>query len=1054
MSAIGRLVFLLVGLSALPLIAAPDLHIATGRAHLNAGRGVEARKEFDAAMQEYRKAGDQHGEAVALMFVGVTDVRLNNIDAARGELNNAAMLLDKNQDYLGSWLAFLVLVELEKGMGLYTAGFAWLAEAEKELEKLKDPNASFTLATFLTMATESGPQVELVRQLNAQPGASILFKSVLVSSFVEPFLHDSRGSLLLLTGQLDKAESEFKAAIDGAEIFAGSLSGTFAAHLGDLEFRRGKFDAAITQYQRARQSVTAMPWRLGDQLTELGILGRLAETENAAGRLEQALAWNDEALSLVRSSGNQTEEASLYESRAHLLLLNQRYEETEAALQRALLLTESTHDVSRQASIEGDLGGLDTIRGDYGSSATHFETSIELYQSLNDPMLESSAWVGLTIAYLGSDSDVNAERMLRRSRDLAERSQFDLQCSWISFLEAIWKYRKGAMSGRELIRAIEDLEQTPEAADVGFTRETSQLMQQMIAAGESSPPDPTVNLVKDRHSPLPLQGFVDILEGRKQLLAGNVGLAREIWKRGLQGSTFNREWRAGFMGLIGASYWKEGKADEAIDWFSKSAREVDLVVSDLHASFMVTSFLGSERRAYYDILVELLARSERVEDAFDAMERARTRAFLRLIGNRRIHPNAGAEPALAREAEELRLKIATWEEQPIPNESLTEARTEFQALLQRLQVTDPEYASLTDVEPLKLDAIRRELPAETTLLAYFVSGFGVHAWILDATSLEHVKLSLDQPELARITCWATQLGYSNGARGAKPLECGTDPTTAEDAYTELIAPVRAKIHNSRLLIIPHGPLHYVPFAALRDPTTRRYLIEDYTLLHGPSASSLRFLKAKETPVDGTVLILGDPATAAQPALPGAKREAERVAERFDTKAKTGREAKESLLSHLDGKVDLLHIAAHGTYDSATPLFSSIALAAGEGADGRLEVNEILSSLDLSGVNLVVLSACSSGIGKRSGGDEILGLTRSLLYAGTPGVISTLWSIDDEATTPLMEKFYDRLLGGASIADSLRGAQLELLHDERYADPRYWAAFFLIGDPQARWSSKR
>ena len=146
----------------------------------------------------------------------------------------------------------------------------------------------------------------------------------------------------------------------------------------------------------------------------------------------------------------------------------------------------------------------------------------------------------------------------------------------------------------------------------------------------------------------------------------------------------------------------------------------------------------------------------------------------------------------------------------------------------------------------------------------------------------------------------------------------------------------------------------------------------------------------------------------------------------------------------------MHIAAHGFYEADTPLFSRLALAEGDGSDGNLEVHEILSDVDLRGVNLVVLSACQTALGKVSAGDEIVGLTRALLYAGTPGVISTLWEIDDEAAATLMNHFYDRLLHGGSAADALRFAQLQLLHGD-YPDPRQWAAFTLNGDPQGRWN---
>lgn len=156
---------------------------------------------------------------------------------------------------------------------------------------------------------------------------------------------------------------------------------------------------------------------------------------------------------------------------------------------------------------------------------------------------------------------------------------------------------------------------------------------------------------------------------------------------------------------------------------------------------------------------------------------------------------------------------------------------------------------------------------------------------------------------------------------------------------------------------------------------------------------------------------------------------------------------------LRGKIDLLHVAAHGICDPEHPLFSHLALAPGETSDGNLEVHEILAGLDLSGVNLVVLSACQSAAGKRGGGDDVVGLTRAMLYAGSTGVVSTLWNIDDEASARLMETFYTRLRGGDSAAAALRAAQRAMLRIEAYADPRFWAAFAITGDPQGKWNDR-
>jgi CHAT domain-containing protein len=191
------------------------------------------------------------------------------------------------------------------------------------------------------------------------------------------------------------------------------------------------------------------------------------------------------------------------------------------------------------------------------------------------------------------------------------------------------------------------------------------------------------------------------------------------------------------------------------------------------------------------------------------------------------------------------------------------------------------------------------------------------------------------------------------------------------------------------------------------------------------------------------------------ALEGAAREATLVAGRLGTTALLREDACERLIHDLDPKVDLLHVAAHARYDGANPLFSFIALAAeGEKYDGNLEAQEILAEVDLTGVNLVVVSACSTAVGNPSAGDEIVGLTRALLYAGTPAVLSTLWEIDDVATTSLMDTFYERFVSGLSVSDALREAQLSMLRANVFQSPRLWAAFTLHGNPDVTWRPVR
>ena len=475
----------------------------------------------------------------------------------------------------------------------------------------------------------------------------------------------------------------------------------------------------------------------------------------------------------------------------------------------------------------------------------------------------------------------------------------------------------------------------------------------------------------------------------------------------------------------------------------------------------MTSYLGA-RHMFYEQLVEVLVRDGQIAEAFDQTERARARAFLQMIGNRRVGER-GADPSLIREADIQRrhieqmarsMRTASAEKADLLKRELVAARHQYEALMVRVKVSNPEYAALTTVETVPVDDIQRELPDGTTLIDYFVSNNGVHAWVIDRATLHHIRLPIDANSLRRLTCWARSFsGHDDGLdpRGAESLDgpCA-DAATADEAYAMLIAPLLPQIRHERLVIVPHRELHYGPFAALHDEERNRYLIEDYTIVYAPSATAWQRLRRKEPPVSHRAMVLGDPA-GAMGSLKGAACEAAMIATRLGTTARLGTNARKRLIHNLDPGVDLLHIAAHARYDGLNPLFSFIALAPdGEEYDGNLEAQEILADVDLKGVNLVAVSACSTGVGKPSAGDEIVGLTRALLYAGTPAVLSTLWEIDDVATTALMDAFYERFVSGVPSADALREAQLSMLRGQVFQSPRFWAAFTLHGEPQGTW----
>jgi CHAT domain-containing protein len=266
---------------------------------------------------------------------------------------------------------------------------------------------------------------------------------------------------------------------------------------------------------------------------------------------------------------------------------------------------------------------------------------------------------------------------------------------------------------------------------------------------------------------------------------------------------------------------------------------------------------------------------------------------------------------------------------------------------------------------------------------------------------------------------------------------------ARTLYDTLVAKALPAVHGDRLLIVPHDVLHYLPFAALRD-AGGHWLVERYTLTTLPSASVLKYLGDKGAAAGASTLAIGNPDIGPGLELRFAEREARLVAADRGPGATVlvRGEATEARAKSLLGSAGVVHFATHGDLDENDPLASALLLAPGGGEDGRLEVREVLG-LDMH-ARLVVLSACETGLGKLSRGDELVGLQRAFLYAGTPAVVTTLWKVDDRASYELVRVFYERL-AAADSAPALRQAQLEVM--KTYAHPFAWAAFVLTGVPR-------
>jgi CHAT domain-containing protein len=486
-----------------------------------------------------------------------------------------------------------------------------------------------------------------------------------------------------------------------------------------------------------------------------------------------------------------------------------------------------------------------------------------------------------------------------------------------------------------------------------------------------------------------------------------------------------------------------GRTEEAFAAARQAVRHIEEIRADLADSSLRSGFSDDKQRIYQHA-ISLALEAQHPDEAFALAEQGRSRTFLDLLGSQTTL-SKGRTRALVDEEVRLRARLAearAQAEDAEEGEESEQARAQaeatahdYRAFLERVRKESLEQASLMVVEPVTLPEIQRLLPEGTTLLEYETGEAGVVVWVVDRKRSKVVRLPGDRQSLL-----AQVRRFRASIAGQAPL--ADIQAQAQALYGRLLGPARDEIRGERLVIVPHAVLHYLPFAALRSPAGR-WVVEDFSLSTLPSASVLRYLVDKGAGAPARALVAGNPDLGPALALPWAEREARMVGQHErEAEVLLRRDATEAQVKKLVETVGLVHFATHGDLSESDPLSSALLLVPGGGEDGRLEVREVFG-LDLH-ARLVVLSACETGLGQLSRGDELVGLQRAFLYAGTPAVVTTLWKVEDRASYDLVRAFYDRL-DGAGPVEALRQAQRETL--AAFPHPFAWAAFGLSGAPR-------
>ena len=369
------------------------------------------------------------------------------------------------------------------------------------------------------------------------------------------------------------------------------------------------------------------------------------------------------------------------------------------------------------------------------------------------------------------------------------------------------------------------------------------------------------------------------------------------------------------------------------------------------------------------------------------------------------------------------------------------SRALLDVLRERVTPATKEAAAALRSGPPDLAQMRGALRAGEAVVEFHSLEDRLLAWVIRPSGITAFTVTQSRAQLGeRIQVFRDAIIRRDKNSGA----------LGRELQTLLIEPLGLAA-GERLVVVPHGALHYLPFQALGD--ARSYLIERHALSYAPSASVALQLARREQASNSTFVAFGNPGVDAKMALPAAEREVQQIGALFnDKKIYIQNQASSAQFRSQAGNGAILHVAAHAEVDLIDPLQSRILLAPEKNDTGFFNARQVYD-VDLKNVSLVTLSACESGLGKIANGDEIQGFTRAFLSAGASALFVSLWPVADESTEQLMTRLYTDLASGKEAALALQAAQVSVLKQPRFAHPFFWAPFDLVGNGRLQIATK-
>ena len=866
------------------------------------------------------------------------------------------------------------------------------------------------------------------------------------------------GHIHYLRGRNEAAWTHYSAALDiyeslGQELEAGrTLSGGSLQILSYL----GRYHEAFRWAERARDIFT----RHGDRLRLGRLDANMANVLNRLDRFEEALELYQRAYAALVEIGEPADVAIVLRNMATCQISLCQFREALETYHKArawcaehempLLVVEADYNIAYLYYLRGEYTrALDLYAAareraralgdeyhqglcDLDQSEMYLELNLSeeggrlaqralhAFRGLGMGYEAAKALTNLAIASSHHGDSARALELFGKARDLFAREKNEAWTAIIDLYQALVFYQDGHLEGAGALcaRAFE------------FFKE----------------------------SPLPGKAALcQLLLARIHLTAGRSAEAREpcrdALRRAEEAESPVLAYQAHFV--LGQIEEALGDPEAAYASYLQAHEYLENLRSRLHADELKISFLKDKLAVYESLVGMCLSRGSGAADwraAFTYIEQAKSRSLADLIAfrGRQILPSRQTHRVLVEQVGALREQLnwygsalqilsgraAAPKAAHIDNlrRAARECERRLLEALSTLRVEDQEFADLQAAGSIGLEAIRASLPPGAMLVQFYRVRDVFHVCLLSHRTLKVVPLGpaaglRRELQLLRFQLSKFRLGPEYvRAFHHQLLEAAT--SHLQEFYRRLIAPIEKDLDADHLIVAPHEFLHYLPFQALLDGNVP--LGERFSISYTPSGSVYYLCGAKSAPLEERSLILGVP----DPGAPHILDEVRAVAPVLPhAEVLLGSEATSEALRRRGPGARFVHIATHGSFRQDNPMFSSISLG-----DSQLNLFD-LYQLDLP-AELVTLSGCGTGLNVVVGGDELLGLTRGLLYAGAQGVLLTLWDVNDQSAAEFMRLFYERLMARPNKAKALQYAMGEIR--KAYAHPFYWAPFVLVG----------